>query len=278
MLPMARRMKLTLAYLGTPFCGWQRQLNGPTVQGEIESALARMVPSDPPRIFGAGRTDAGVHAAGQVAHVDLPDRIPPTGVLSFLRNTLHSAIRVRSVSLVGGDFHARYSALAKLYVYRARWTRPNLPWHDLRSAVVRPVEDLESLSRAAALLTGTHDVASFSVPDPVRGSTTRTLHRCLVKPRPGGLLFEFLGDGFLRYQVRRMVGALLEVGWGRLGVDEVKELVDAPRPGAPVTTAPAGGLTLEHVSYRRRQQKGAATVEERCGRLPAPGLEDAATR
>jgi len=248
---MARRMKLTVSYLGTPFCGWQRQRRGRTVQAEIEAALARMLPSNPPRIVGAGRTDSGVHAAGQVAHLDVPERIPPSGVLRFLNNSLPPEIRVRSAVPVPDRFHARFDALGKLYVYRARWSRPVLPWHDVRSAVVRRVNDLHKVIEAAEMLVGTHDVASFSVPNAVPGPTTRTIFRLTVTPRAGGVAFEVLGDGFLRYQVRRMVGALVEVGWGRRSREDFRSLIDQPHPGSRLTSAPACGLTLERVYYRR---------------------------
>lgn len=244
------RYKLVIAYLGTPFCGWQRQAGQRTVQGELEHALARAIRGEPPSVVGAGRTDAGVHARGQVAHVDLANDIPPAGVLRALNGLLPDEIRVRSVRRASADFHARRSARAKLYIYRARWRRPTLPWLGLRSATLRPLQDADAMERALALLCGRHDMASFTVTDPTQGPTVRHLQRVWTVPRRHGLDLCFLGRGFLRYQVRRMVGAALEVAWQKRSEDDFRRLLDHPEAGQRITTAPARGLTLERVSYR----------------------------
>lgn len=246
---MSGRMKLTLAYLGRGFLGWQRQAEGRTVQGELEAALARVL-GRPVQVTGAGRTDAGVHAAGQVAHVDVPVDIPAEGLRRALSGELPRDLRVRAVRPVPPRFHARRDATAKLYVYRARWRPSPLPWADLRHALVRRPSDLGALQAAARMLVGRHDVASFSVTDPTQGPTVRTLFSAEVSLRPGGAVFRFCGDGFLRYQVRRMVGAAFELGWGQRTTSQLRQLIEQPQPGASVWTAPAEGLTLERVSYR----------------------------
>ena len=146
---MARRMKLVVAYLGGRFHGWQRQHGQRTVQAELEDALQNLTRGQRVKIEGAGRTDAGVHARGQVAHADLPIAIPSEGLARGLNNKLPAEVRVRSVRPVGSCFHARKSARGKLYTYRARWRRSSLPWHDLRTATVKGVVDLASLSAAA---------------------------------------------------------------------------------------------------------------------------------
>jgi tRNA pseudouridine38-40 synthase len=245
---MESRIKLTVAYLGDGFCGWQRQAGKPTVQDEIARALARMT-GVPTGVVGAGRTDAGVHAAAQAAHADLPARIEAAAVVSALNASLDPRIRVRSAVAVPETFHARHDARAKLYRYRISWRPPRLPWHGLRTATVAAPIDPAAVRRALESVTGTNDMASFSVPQP--GSTVRTLHRAWLEDRRAGAVFSFVGDGFLRYQVRRLVGALLEVGFGRLSTAGFEELVDRPRPGSPIRTAPARGLTLERVFYRR---------------------------
>jgi tRNA pseudouridine38-40 synthase len=244
------RYKLVVAYLGTPFCGWQRQSGQRTVQGELERALAPLSGGQPPALVGAGRTDAGVHARGQVAHLDLPHDIPPAGVLKAVNGLLPAEIRVRSVARASADFHARRNARAKLYVYRARWRPPSLPWLGLRAATLPPLKDPEALERVLALLAGHHDMASFTVTDPTQGTTVRDLRRVWTVPRRHGLDLCFLGRGFLRYQVRRMVGAALEVGWQKRTEDEFRRLLDHPEAGQRIATAPAQGLTLERVSYR----------------------------
>ena len=248
---MAFRMKLVIAYLGGPFHGWQRQRGQQTVQGEIEKALARLFGGSRIAVHGAGRTDAGVHAFGQVAHCDLPVEIPPEGLVRGLSGFLPEGIRIRSAQRVGSTFHARRSAIAKLYTYRARWHRRTLPWLDTRTVHLPAVAHPAAMATAALELLGTHDWASFSVPDLPVKSTIRTVYRVDLRHLRNGIDFDVAGDGFLRYQVRRMVGALLEVGRGRRSIDEIRALIGSSIPGASITTAPAAGLTLEHVYYRR---------------------------
>lgn len=244
---MEHRIKLTVAYLGDCFHGWQRQSGARTVQGEIERALRAMTGA-PAAVVGAGRTDAGVHAAAQVAHVDLPAGLEPDTVVQALNGTLDPHIRIVSAAVVSTSFHARHDARGKLYRYRIRWRPPRLPWAELRAVTVpRPIE-AAAVEPAMARLIGNHDMASFSVPQ--QGPTVRTLHRAWIEGRRAGLVFNFVGDGFLRFQVRRMVGALLEVGSGLRPVAEIKDLIARPQPGARIRTAPARGLTLERVYYR----------------------------
>ncbi len=246
---MSFRTKLTIAYLGGPFHGWQRQPNRRTVQGELERALTSMTGGLEVTVVGAGRTDAGVHAAAQVAHLDLPVRIPAHGLVSGLNHHLPGEIRVRAARPVPGSFHARRDALAKHYTYRARWREPSLPWLGIRVATVPEIEDHDALADALGLLEGRHDVASFTVPEAAVGSTERTLYQARLEARPNGIDLRFVGDGFLRYQVRRMAGALLEVGRLRMTLEAFQDLLERPTPGAPIPAAPARGLTLERVRY-----------------------------
>jgi len=244
-------MKLVVAYLGGPFHGWQRQQGQRTIQAELEDALQDLTRGKRVKIEGAGRTDAGVHARGQVAHADLPVAIPSEGLARGLNHKLPPEVCVRSVYQVSAGFHARKSARGKLYTYRARWRGGSLPWRGLRTAIVKGVVDLASLAEAVKLLAGTHDWASFTVPDPETSTTIRSLYRVQLHPRVNGLDLDFFGDGFLRYQVRRLVGALFEVGRGRRSVDDLQSLIESPEPGASIWTAPPEGLTLERVYYRR---------------------------
>lgn len=247
---MAHRMKLEIAYQGRPFRGWQRQRSQPTVQGELEAALAALFRGRRVAVVGAGRTDAGVHAAGQVAHFDSPGPIPPEALFRGLNVRLPPEIRVLSARPVAATFHARKSALGKLYTYRARWREAKLPWSEPRSAAVRKVDHPDAFSTALKLLPGRHDWASFTVPNPATDSTIRTLFSVRFRRRRNGFDLDFVGEGFLRYQVRRMVGALLEVGSGERGLDDLEQLIEQPRPGTKIRTAPATGLCLEHVYYR----------------------------
>ncbi len=248
---MGERIKLTVAYLGTPFHGWQRQPDARTVQGELEKAVARLTKGTPVAVVGAGRTDAGVHAAGQVAHLDLPVAIPPPGLVKALNAGLPPEIRVRNaVRVPSPSFHARRSARAKHYAYRARWAPSSLPWVGLRTACVAAPRAWDALAAAVDLLPGYRDMASFSVPDPSQGPTIKNLFRVWYTRSATGAIFHFVGSGFLRYQVRRMVGALFEVAWNRRSLAGLGDLLDHPQAGAALWTAPSRGLTMEHVYYR----------------------------
>lgn len=247
---MVRRMKLEIAYQGLSFHGWQTQRDQRTVQGELHSALAALFREHRVLVVGAGRTDSGVHAAGQVAHLDPPGSIPPKALVRGLNSRLPRQIRVLSAQFVADTFHARKSALGKRYTYRARWREPRFPWLEQRSAVVRKISDAARFSDAVDLFVGRHDWASFTVTNPGTESTTRSIFRVRLHHRREGIDLDFFGEGFLRYQVRRMVGALLEVGSGDRDVDGLKDLIENPRPGAQIRTAPAHGLCLEHVYYR----------------------------
>lgn len=245
------RFKLVVAYLGSPFHGWQRQASQRTVQGELEHALVDLTGAGSVAVVGAGRTDAGVHAAGQVAHVDLAAAIPPAGLVRGLNRLLPPEIRIRAAVAATPAFHARKSARAKLYTYRARWQASPYPWRQLRAGVVAAVDRWDEVHRAATQLEGRHDWASFTVTNPGTPSTVRTLYQVRVRSRRDGVDFHFVGDGFLRYQVRRLVGALLAIGSGREQPGWLTDLIRHPQPGAKIVTAAPGGLTLERVYYRR---------------------------
>ena len=247
---MAHRMKLVIAYDGRPFHGWQRQPEHTTVQGEIENALAGLFQDRPVPVVGAGRTDAGVHAAGQAAHIDAPGPIPAEALVRGLNSRLPPEIRILTARTVDPSFHARRSAVGKRYTYRARFNAPKLPWTRGRSATIRPVSDLSTVRSALEAFVGRRDWASFTVPDPGPESTSRTIYAARLRRLRGGFDIEFIGEGFLRYQVRRMVGAVLEVGNGERSLADLEDLIASPRPGAHIRTAEAQGLSLEHVYYR----------------------------
>ncbi|MEE4270847.1 MAG: tRNA pseudouridine(38-40) synthase TruA [Thermoanaerobaculales bacterium] len=247
---MAGRTKLTVSYLGAPFSGWQRQPRARTVQGELEGCLRRLTGGQPVAVVGAGRTDAGVHAAAQAAHVDLPVPIPVDVLPRAMNAGLAPDLRVRSAVAVADSFHARKSALGKHYAFRASWSEPELPWLGLRTAVVPRPDNRHELEEACRRLPGRRDWASFTVPEVARRPTVRRLFAIDLEWRRHGVELHFFGEGFLRYQVRRMAGALLELGCGRMTFAELRRLVDEPTPGAHLPTAPAKGLTLERVFYR----------------------------
>jgi tRNA pseudouridine38-40 synthase len=245
------RLALRLAYLGGSFAGWQRQPAARTVQGVLEQTLERLY-RRPVRIVGAGRTDAGVHAGGQVAHFDPPHPIPAAGVAAALNTMLPPDVRVLSVRRVTAAFDARRSARGKVYRYRFAWGTPLPPWEELRRWHLAHPLDIRRMAAVLPSLAGEHDFAAFALSGHAghgaRG-TVRTvrLARLHVRGRRLDLLVE--GDGFLRGMVRRLAGALVEVGRTAQDRDWLAALLagEDVRPAAP--SAPAHGLTLERVLY-----------------------------
>ncbi len=247
-----QRYRLVVAYLGGDYRGWQRQDNAPSVQGEIEKALFTAFCGLRVTVEGAGRTDAGVHATGQVAHVDLPAMIPPTNLLKALNYNLPDTIRILSAECVPKTFHCRKSSRGKRYIYRIRWDgAPVLPpWQTIRTAQIRPPKDPDGMITLVTLFQGRHDWAPFTVANPVTRTTVRTVFSATASVRPHGLQLEFIGNGFLRYQIRRMVGALLQVGWANFDRFWLEALLASDRHAGDVYTAPARGLTMEQVYFR----------------------------
>jgi tRNA pseudouridine38-40 synthase len=247
---MAARLKLMLAYDGSAFAGWQSQKHGNTVQDRLEAAIAR-VAGKQLRIHGAGRTDAGVHALGQCAHVDMPDRMRlPNEWQKILNPLLPAEIRIMRVRYVPQSFHARFSAKAKTYRYRI-WMGPILPpfevgrvWH-----VTRPI-DFAKIPRVAKLFVGTHDFSGFAANrGKPEASTIRTIQRATAKKSGNLIVIHFSGDGFLYKMVRMMVGALVEHSTGKISPDDIKNRFASKSITSPRFVAPAEGLTLVSIRY-----------------------------
>lgn len=247
------RFSLRLAYLGTGFAGWQRQVGARTVQGTLEAALAALF-GTPIRTAAAGRTDAGVHAAGQVVHFDAPLPIPPDGLVAALNTRLPPDLRVLAARRVAPTFDARRHACGKHYCYRLAWGVVLPPWQAQRTWVLPSRPDLDRVAAALAALTGTHDFAAFARSGHAgtgRRGTVRCLSLAQLRWRGRRAAIHLVGDGFLRGMARRIVGAVLEVGRGAQEVDWLAALLAAPTTHPPAPTAPAHGLTLERVHYRR---------------------------
>lgn len=247
---MCRRFKLTVAYDGTEYAGWQVQPRQPSVQQAIETALAGIV-GHTVKVHGSGRTDQGVHARGQVAHVDLTCRMTVLAMSRALNARLPPDIRILKATVARPDFHARRSAAGKEYRYFVCNDALVLP--DKRRYVAhayRPL-DVAAMRTAAAFFVGRHDFASFTAnPQRVVESTVRTIYAFTVSKRGKEIVFRVSGEGFLYKQVRSMVGFLLRVGEGSEEPGAVKELLDACAPRqARVPTAAAHGLFLWRVWY-----------------------------
>lgn len=269
--------RLTLAYDGTGFRGWQVQPGEPTIQGELQSALGRIT-GERPLPQGSGRTDAGVHALAQVASFPLHALIPPQNLLRALNRTLPTSIRVTDARHAPASFHARHSATAKTYEYRifrgpicppflARYVYPwTLPM------------DFAALECAARQFEGEHDFQSFAASDPdvtrreiaasegpaegsarlshpliAPGSTVRTIYSSRWERHPGEsgeiLVYTVRGNGFLHHMVRNLVGAMLDVARGQLCAEEIPAILAACSRAAAGPTAPARGLFLHSVEY-----------------------------
>lgn len=249
---MPSRLKLIVAYDGGPFAGWQSQANGNGIQDHLETAFQRIC-SERVRVHGAGRTDAGVHALAQCAHVDLPaHRYGTDRWISALNGVLPPTIRIMRCRFVSESFHARFSAKGKIYRYRI-WNGDVLPpmesgraWH------VRNPLDPAAMTAAAKDFLGQHDFASFAAN---RGApvtdTVRTIGRVRLSQAGRRITIEIEGDGFLYKMVRLMVGTLVRIGSGMAAPNEIRSRLEAPRRGNRHgrNAAPAAGLFLIRVRY-----------------------------
>lgn len=245
-----RNFKLTIAYDGTAYGGWQTQKNAPTIQETIERILHRIL-QEKIRLIGASRTDAGTHALGQVAHFKSKTKLSPELILKGLNALLPFDIRILKIERVPLSFHAQFGAKKKLYRYTV-----------VRSHVVLPVErffayhypyplNVRDIRKATRFLVGTHDFVSFQGRNakPPRKSTRRTIYRLEIIPKKDRLIFEIEANGFLYTMVRTIVGTLLEVGNGKRSAENVKQLLKTRDRTKAGMTVPAKGLYLVKVVY-----------------------------
>ena len=254
-----RTLKLTVEYDGTDFVGWQRQATGTSVQGLLEDALRSLDDRDV-TVHGAGRTDAGVHALGQVASFSLERSMAADVVQRSLNAKLPSAVRVLSAEDAPGDFHARFHARGKTYRYRI-WNADVFDPFERRHAWhIYGALDVAAMQAAAALVEGTHDFAAFQGQKSDVKSTIRTITSSRIAVRaaecpaprtshPALIVYEVSGDGFLRHMVRAIAGTLVEIGRGRQPVAWMRDVMASRDRAAAGQTAPAEGLFLVAVRY-----------------------------
>jgi tRNA pseudouridine38-40 synthase len=248
-----RNIRLTVAFCGAPYHGWQIQKRLPTVQGILTEVLEKIT-GEEVSLIGSGRTDAGTHARALVANFRTHSRIAPRDLQRAVNSALPEDIRILGARRAPLEFHARYSAVSKVYRYQI-YRGAVLPPHLAAEHCHYPFPlDLEPMIQASALVVGSHDFRSFARtrPDGSRSEETSTVRRVLgAELRRAGrrLLFTIEADGFLHHMVRNIAGTLLEVGRGRFSVDQFEALFDKRDRRAAGFTAPARGLILIRVRY-----------------------------
>ncbi len=254
------RFKLTIEYAGTRYSGWQKQKNARTVQGEIERAVGELTRDKTFEFYGSGRTDAGVHALRQVAHLDLRKPLPAETIRRGINDSLPADIHILAVDTVPHRFHARHNAVARSYLYqvsrrRSAFAKPFVWW-------VREPLDMARMTSAARRLTGMHDFQAFSDDDPDEKSTEVLVEEVTLAEHGDLILIRVAGSHFIWKMVRRMVGVLVEIAKGGMAVEAIDALLGPGNPrglpppsgraGQPTPaelTAPASGLFLERVFY-----------------------------
>lgn len=244
-----RNIRLCVEYDGTEYCGWQRQENGLSIQQRIEEAIGRMTGVES-RVIGSGRTDAGVHAIGQVANFHTDSRLEERSFLMGLNSLLPPDIAVRGVREVDPSFHARFDVKSKMYLYRI-CNRPVRPALERRFAwfIWEPL-DLEKIDESLDLFRGMHDFSSFCSTHADSEDHVRTiLDIAVVKQERDTIRISMEADGFLRYMARTIVGTLVEIGRGKRCLDEVNEILAAKDRKRAGLTAPPQGLFLQEVKY-----------------------------
>ena len=245
---MEQNYRLTIAYDGSRFFGWERQPDKDTIQGKLEAVLGTLQ-GYPVNVIGAGRTDAGVHARAMTANVVLDVTETPDAIRDYLNRYLPDAIAVREVKEAAPRFHARYNALGKTYRYTC-FDGAVKPVFDRKYVTLLDFSpDVEKMRRAAELLQGEHDFRSFCGNPRMKKSTVRLVDTIQIERRKDRIIFTFHGTGFLQNMVRILVGTLLEVGRGRWEPAYVQEILDAKDRKLAGPTAPPEGLCLMKVDY-----------------------------
>ncbi len=251
---MSKTIKLTIAYDGTGYSGWQKQKNGITVQETIEKALSVIV-NTPISLHGAGRTDTGVHALGMTAHFHTTKTHAPHVFLKGLNSMLPKDIRIIESCEKANDFHARFSAFGKIYSYHLFTGAIQLPHQRLYAAHIPQKLDTNNMIASLEMLKGKHDFSSFETSGSRDKTITtgkgaiRTIYTADLKKEGDHIIITFCGDGFLRHMVRNIVGTLLEVGRGKRTTQNFRETLEAKDRARGGSTAAAKGLFLNQVLY-----------------------------
>jgi len=241
-----KRYKLYIDYLGTRYCGWQRQPEQDSIQEQIEMVLAQVI-GDDITIYGQGRTDSGVHALHQTAHVDLDEDVDTEKLKYALLGLLPKDIAVWKIEVAPVDFHARFHAQKRSYVYRI--IRQPSAHHAATANLVLQDLTVQKMQQCAHLLQGCHDFKNFSRVDNSQQNTQCTIEQSKWKKRDFLLEYHITANRFLRHLVRRLVGSMLEVGKGEKSISEFRSLLEDEIPSVTPHMARAKGLTLVDVEY-----------------------------
>jgi tRNA pseudouridine38-40 synthase len=241
------RFRLTIEYVGTRYSGWQIQKNARTVQGELERALCELRGDKAFDLYGSGRTDAGVHALHQIAHLDCETDLAPARLAAELNERLPADINILALERAAPRFHARHGAVGRSYVYqisrrRTAFAKPFVWW-------VKDALDVSAMRAASAALVGLKDFRALTADDPEEKSTQVLIARIEIAEEGDFILIRVQGSHFLWKLVRRMVGLLAEVGRGNIAPGDVAELLRRPAQSLAQLTAPPSGLFLERVLY-----------------------------
>ena len=246
---MKKNFKLIIEYDGSRYHGWQRQKDDRSIQGEIEKALQKMT-ANRVTVIGSGRTDAGVHAEGQVASFKCDTRLEPEALLNGLNSLLAEDTVIKVCEQVSSSFHARFDAKSKIYHYKIL-NRPTPAAIGRKySWLIRKSLNQDAMRAAISHIIGRHDFKAFEGTGSPRQHTTRQVYSAdLIEQQSGLLVFHIEADGFLRYMVRNIVGTLVDVGMQKLTSDDFKSILDSKDRSQASATAPAHGLTLVKVIY-----------------------------
>lgn len=240
------KYKIILSYNGTPFCGWQKQPNGETVQGKLEDALNILLQNNL-EVVGCGRTDTGVHAKNYCAHFEFNQPLNTKDLVYRLNKILPGEIAVHSINEANADFHARFSAISRTYNYRIHQQKDpfliNSSWHNSH------VLDLDKMNEACNLLIGTMEFGAFCKGDPPNGNYNCTVTEAHWTQSGSHIKFQITANRFLRNMVRAIVGTCLEIGTQRISIEQFKEIIKSNSRSEAGISVPAHGLYLVDIKY-----------------------------
>ena len=239
-----------VSYRGTNYCGWQKQSVAtlPSIEEEVEQVLSRILNTDT-KIYGSGRTDAGVHALAQTFHFDSPKKIDESKLIHSLNELLPKDIRILEVKHVDESFHARFSAVSKTYVYKIRNAKISSAFHsDLEWTLAQPL-DIKKMKEACEIFLGEHNFQNFTSKEEDDQKFIRNIGVFDIFKKDSHIEITISGNGFMRYMVRMLVGSIVQVGLGKLSVEDLKKELENPLRKPSSHKAPAYGLYLKEVRY-----------------------------